>query len=151
VGVTMTQRTFTGLCLIALLSFNTAVAEVEYLTSEATRSLNLPFSDAVRVNGLLILSGQIGNLPGSTQLAPGGIKAEARQALENVKRILEANGSSMDKIVKCTVMMADISEWADFNEIYVSYFPGNKPARSAFGSSGLAYDGRLELECWAAD
>jgi len=54
-----------------------------------------------------VLSGQLGNLPGSMQLAPGGIKAEAGQALENVKRILEANGSSMDRIVKCTVMMAD--------------------------------------------
>jgi 2-iminobutanoate/2-iminopropanoate deaminase len=141
----------TWLCLVGLLVSSTAIAEVEYLTSEATRSLNLPFSDAVRVNDLLILSGQIGNLPGTTQLAPGGIKAEARQALENVKRILETNGSSMDKIVKCTVMMADIAEWADFNAVYVTYFPGNKPARSAFESSGLAYDGRLELECWAAE
>ena len=141
-----------GILLAGLIGLSpTAIADAEYLTSEQTRSLNLPFSDAVRVNSLLILSGQLGNLPGSTTLAPGGIKAEARQALENVKRILEANGSSMDRVIKCTVMMADIGEWADFNEVYVSYFPGNKPARSAFAAAGLAYDGRLELECWAAD
>jgi 2-iminobutanoate/2-iminopropanoate deaminase len=139
----------TWLCLVGLLVSSTAIAEVEYLSSEATRSLNLPFSDAVRVNDLLILSGQIGNLPGTTQLAAGGIKAEARQALENVKRILETNGSSMDKIVKCTVMMADIAEWADFNAVYVTYFPGPKPARSAFAAAGLAFNGRVEVECWA--
>ena len=147
----MGLKNLTPVLIAGLLYCSAVNAEVDYLTSEETRSLNLPFSDAVRVNDLLILSGQIGNLPGTTQLAPGGIKAEARQALENVKRILETNGSSMDKVVKCTVMMADIAEWADFNEVYVSYFPGNKPARSAFESSGLAYDGRLELECWAAE
>ncbi len=125
-------------------------AEPEYLTSEATEALGLPFSDAVRVGDLLILSGQLGNLPGTLDLAPGGVKAEAKQALENVKRILEANGSSMDRVVKCTVMIADIDEWADFNAVYVTYFPGNKPARSAFGANGLAMGARVELECWAA-
>ncbi|MGE0623652.1 MAG: RidA family protein [Pseudomonadales bacterium] len=127
---------------------NTASA-AEYLTSEQTTALGLPFSDAVRAGGLLILSGQLGNLPGSMQLAPGGIRAEARQALENVKRILEANGSGMDRVVKCTVMMADIAEWGTFNEVYVTYFPGPKPARSAFAASGLAAGARVELECWA--
>jgi reactive intermediate/imine deaminase len=112
---------------------------------------DMPFSAAVRVGDLLILSGQIGNLPGTTTLAPGGIKAEAKQALENVKRILEANGSSMDRVVKCTVMIADIDEWAEFNEVYVTYFPGPKPARSAFEAAGLAFNGRIELECWAAN
>jgi len=125
------------------------VSAAEYLTSRQTESLNLPFSDAVRAGGLLILSGQIGNLPGTLDLAPGGIRAEARQALENVKRVLEANGSGMDRVVKCTVMMADIAEWADFNEVYVSYFPNQKPARSAFAASGLAAGARVELECWA--
>jgi len=126
-----------------------AVSAAEYLTSKQTESLNLPFSDAVRAGGLLILSGQLGNLPGSMDLAAGGIRGQARQALENVKRILEANGSGMDKVVKCTVMMADIAEWADFNEIYVTYFPDQKPARSAFAASGLAAGARVELECWA--
>jgi reactive intermediate/imine deaminase len=126
-------------------------AAVEYSNAGMPLAGDMPFSAAVRVGDLLILSGQIGNLPGTTRLAPGGIKAEAKQALENVKRILEANGSSMDRVVKCTVMIADIDEWAAFNEVYVTYFPGPKPARSAFESSGLAFDGRVELECWAAN
>ena len=121
----------------------------EYLNSEESRALNLPFSEAVRVGDMLYLSGQLGTLPGTTELAPGGIRAEARQALDNVKAILERHGSAMDKVVKCTVMMADIAEWPTFNEVYVEYFPGPKPARSAFAASGLAFDARVEVECWA--
>jgi reactive intermediate/imine deaminase len=124
---------------------------VEYSNAGSPLAGDFPFSAAVRVGDLLILSGQIGNLPGTTTLAPGGIKAEARQVLENIKHILEANGSGMDRVVKCTVMIADIDEWGDFNAVYATYFPGPKPARSAFESSGLAFDARVELECWAAN
>ncbi len=127
-----------------------AEVPVEYSNAGSPLHGDFPFSAAVRVGDLLILSGQLGNLPGTTKLAPGGIKAEAKQVLENIRHILEANGSSMDRVVKCTVMIADIDEWADFNEVYVTYFPGPKPARSAFGAAGLAFDARVELECWAA-
>ena len=97
-----------------------------------------------------MLSGQLGNLPGTTELAPGGMAGEARQAMENIKAILERNGSSMDKVVKCTVMLTDIAEWPTFNEVYVTYFPGPKPARSAFAAAGLAFGGKVEVECWAS-
>ena len=117
-----------------------------YLTSETTASMNLPFSDAVRVGHLLFLSGQIGNIPGTTDLAPGGIQGEARQTMENIRTVLEANGSSMDRVIKATVMLADIAEWPAFNEVYVTYFPGDKPARSAFAGSGLAFGARCEVE-----
>ena len=120
--------------------------EPVYLTSETTASMNLPFSDAVRVGRLLFLSGQIGNIPGTTDLAPGGIQGEARQTMENIKTVLEANGSSMDRVFKATVMLADIAEWPAFNEVYVTYFPGHKPARSAFAGSGLAFGARCEVE-----
>lgn len=120
--------------------------EPVYLTSETTASMNLPFSDAVRVGHLLFLSGQIGNIPGTTDLAPGGIQGEARQIMENIKAVLEANGSSMDRVFKATVMLADIAEWPAFNEVYVTYFPGDKPARSAFAGSGLAFGARCEVE-----
>ncbi len=120
--------------------------EPVYLTSETTASMNLPFSDAVRVGHLLFLSGQIGNIPGTTDLAPGGIQGEARQTMENIKAVLEANGSSMDRVFKATVMLADIAEWPAFNEVYVTYFPGHKPARSAFAGSGLAFGARCEVE-----
>lgn len=124
---------------------NDAPVSVEYLGADATK----PFCEAVRVGNLLILSGQLGVDPDTGKLAPGGIKAETRQTLENIKATLEKYGSSMNRVVKCTAMLADISEWGDMNRIYVTYFPGHKPARSAFGASGLALGARVEIECWA--
>ena len=123
-----------------------AAPEVEYITSAAMASL--PFSSAVRVGHVLFLSGQLGTDSTGT-LVPGGIAAETRQAMDNIKAVLEQNGSSMDRVVKCLVMLADIGEWGAMNEVYVTYFPNHKPARSAFGTSGLARNGRLEIECIA--
>ena len=124
-----------------------STAEYEFLTPYG--SPTLPFSPAVRVGNLLILSGQIGTTGPDNQIAPGGIGPETRQALENIKDVLERSGSSMDRVVKCTVMLADMSEWPAMNEVYVQYFPGNKPARSALGANGLALGARVEIECWA--
>jgi reactive intermediate/imine deaminase len=121
----------------------------EFLSSDATRSLSLPFSDAVRVGDVLYLSGQIGNLPGTLDLAPGGIRGEARQTLENIRSILVRNGSSLGRVVKCTVFLADIADWPAFNEVYVTYFRANPPARSALGAGGLALGARVEVECIA--
>ena len=104
------------------------------------------FPHAKRVGNLLFLSGQIGT-DTSNRLVPGGLQTEARQALNNIKRVLEQNGSSLDRVVKCTVFLADIREWQDFNEIYVTYFRARKPARSAMGASGLALGARVEIEC----
>ncbi len=70
--------------------------------------------------------------------------------MEQIKALLEANGSSMNNVVKCTVMLADIGEWAQMNAVYVTFFPDNKPARSAFGTSGLAIGARVEIECVGA-
>ena len=109
----------------------------------------LPFSDAVHAGNLLFLSGKLGNQPGTRNLAPGGIKAETRQALTNIQATVERWGSSMDRVVKCTVFLADMSEWAAMNEVYVTFFPNRKPARSAVGVSGLALDARVEIECIA--
>ena len=80
----------------------------------------------------------------------GGIEAETRQTMENIKRTVEAVGSSMDKVVKCTVMMADMAEWDRMNVVYREFFPATRlPARSAFGASGLALNARVEIECIA--
>ncbi|MGH0035731.1 MAG: RidA family protein [Myxococcota bacterium] len=121
----------------------------EFLRSEATAALDLPFSDAVRVGSTLYLSGQVGNRPGTPDLVAGGIRAEARQALANVQAILERNGSSLSRVVKCTVFLADIADWPAFNEVYVEFFPVDPPARSALGAAGLALGARVEVECIA--
>jgi 2-iminobutanoate/2-iminopropanoate deaminase len=122
---------------------------VEYLSSESTVKMKLPFSEAVRVGNILFLSGKIGMDQKSRKLVPGGIKAETKQTLENIRAVLKRHGSSMDRVVKCTVMLADIAEWAEMNKVYVTYFPKNLPARSAFGASGLAMGARVEIECIA--
>jgi reactive intermediate/imine deaminase len=124
-------------------------AEPEFLTSPETEALGLPFSDAVRAGDLLFVSGQIGNRPGSLEVVPGGIRGQARQALRNVQGILERSGSSLERVVKCTVFLADIAEWPDFNAVYVTFFPTRPPARSALAASGLAAGARVEVECIA--
>lgn len=123
--------------------------KVTYLTSEETTKLNLPFSEAVRVGDILYLSGMIGNVPGTVQLAPGGVEAQTRQALENIRTTLERYGSSLDRVFKCTVMMADISQWAKMNAVYVTFFKDHFPARSAIGAAGLAAGAAVEIECLA--
>jgi 2-iminobutanoate/2-iminopropanoate deaminase len=108
----------------------------------------LPFSEVVRVGNLLFLSGQLG-LDADGRLVPGGIGPETRRTLENIRAVLERHGSSLDRIVKVTVMLADIEEWGEMNLEYTQVFTGNLPARSAFGTSGLALGARVEIECVA--
>lgn len=110
-----------------------------------------PFSSAVRAGDFLFLSGQIGTeiVDGAPKLVAGGIEAETRQTLENIKTVLAKGGSSLEKVVKCSVMIADMAEWPRMNTIYATYFPGKKPARSAWGANGLALGARVEIECIA--
>jgi len=107
-----------------------------------------PFSPAVKVGNMLYLAGQIGTEHG--KLVAGGIGPETKQALTNIKTVLEANGSDMEHVVKCTVFLADMKEWGAMNEVYKTMFTAGKfPARSAFGATGLANDARTEIECIA--
>ena len=123
-------------------------AEIEYLLMPGMEGLDLPFSSAVRVDNTLYVSGNLGNIPGTLELAEGGIQGETRQTLENIQRVVEQFGSSMDRVVKCTVFLADMGEWGAMNEVYKTFFP-NPPARSAIGVGGLALDARVEIECIA--
>jgi 2-iminobutanoate/2-iminopropanoate deaminase len=134
----------------AVLAAEAEEPNMHFFNSPAAAAAKLPFSQAVRVGDILYLSGALGNLPGTRQVVAGGIEAETRQTMENVGAVLNANGLSFDDIFKCTVMLADMAKWEDFNKVYVTYFkPGRLPARSAFGANGLALGAQVELECWA--
>ena len=109
----------------------------------------LPFSSAVRVGNVLYLSGQIGNLPGTRQLADTGVVGQTRQTLENIKAVLTHAGSSMARVFKCTVFLVNIADFAKMNEVYATYFPKDPPARSTVAGSGLALSARVEIECLA--
>ncbi len=108
-----------------------------------------PFSPAVRVGQIIFVSGTLGTKADGT-LVPGGIQPETRQLLENIKRTLAASGVGMDRLVKCTVFLADLKEWPAMNEVYRSYFPDGKyPARAAVQAT-LLFGARVEMECAAA-
>ena len=121
-------------------------ASPQFITSNAPAPG--PFSPAVRVGNTLYLSGQIGT-DASGAVVKGGIDAETRQVMTNIKTVVEANGSTMDRVVKCTVFLADMKEWPAMNVVYATFFPNHKPARSALGANGLARDSRVEIECIA--
>ena len=120
--------------------------EIEFYPADSMK--RVPFSTAVRVEGMLYLSGQIGT-DDAGYVVPGGIAAETRQAMENIRTTLERYGSSLDRVVKATVMLADMKEWAEMNQVYVTYFDKHLPARSSFGTTGLALGARVEIECIA--
>ncbi len=124
-------------------------AGAEYFAAPSPALRSLPFSEAVRAGDFLLVSGQIGSGPGTAEPVPGGITAESRQAMENVREVLERHGASLRDVVKFTVFLADIGDWGAFNDVYRTYFPGRYPARSALGASGLAKGARVEVECLA--
>lgn len=151
------RKTATLISMFATLALGSGISmaddhgsDLEYLGEATAGDRVLPFSDAVRVGDVLYVSGKLGNIPGTMNLAPGGIGPETRQTMENIKASVERHGFSMEKPIKCTVFLADIAEWAAMNEVYVEFFPGRKPARSAVGVSGVALDARVEIECMFA-
>jgi reactive intermediate/imine deaminase len=125
-------------------------AKVERFPVPGDPEGKLPFAEVVIAGGFAFQSGRLGIDPATNKLVPGGIQPETRQTLELIKETFARHGVGMDRVVKCTVFMADMKEWPAMNEIYVQYFPGVKPARSAFGANGLALGGRVEIECIAA-
>lgn len=119
--------------------------DIRYVTNGAT---GFPFSPAVEADGWVFLSGALGITP-EGQLIDGGIEAETRQTMDNIQATLDGEGLGWDRVVKCSVFLADIAEWPAFNAVYKTYFDGNFPARSALGASGLALGARVEIECIA--
>lgn len=124
--------------------------EISFESSHYPKKVNAPFSDVVKANGFLFLAGQIGMNHNTRTLVSGGIKQETEQAIKNIKEVLELHNSSLDHVVKCTVILSDINDFNAFNEVYVTYFP-NKPARTTFAASGLAANAKIEIECVAIE
>jgi 2-iminobutanoate/2-iminopropanoate deaminase len=109
----------------------------------------LPFSPVVEANGFVFLAGQIGDAPGNHGPVPGGIEAETRAMLENVGRLLRAAGLDYRDVVKATVYMTDIAEFAAMNAIYREYFPVEPPTRATVAVAALAVGARIEIEVMA--
>ena len=141
--------TFAFALLLSATTLGAERAKPEFMPSDDPARRDLPFSDAVRAGDLMFLSGQIGLDSATGKPVAGGIKAEARQALTQIKEILTRHGASMSDVVKCTAFLADIAEWPAFNEVYGEFFKKPFPARSALAASGLARNARVEVECIA--
>ena len=122
---------------------------VEHQVYQMSDAPNLPFSTAVRAGDLLFLSGQIGNVPGTLDLVEGGTGPQTRQTLANIRSAVEYAGSSMDRIVKCTVFLLNIEDYAEMNAVYSEVFGDRPPARSTLAGSGLAVGAAVEIECIA--
>jgi 2-iminobutanoate/2-iminopropanoate deaminase len=109
----------------------------------------VPLSQGIRAGDWVFASGQLGNDPRTGKLVEGGIRAQTRQVCENLKAVLEAGGSSLDKVTKVTIYMADLGELFEMNEVFSRYFPEDPPARTTFECSRLVADARVEIEAIA--
>lgn len=114
-------------------------------TDKAPKAIG-PYSVAIRTGNLVFTAGQIGLDPVSGALVPGGVEAETRQALTNLKNVLADAGSGMERVVKTTVFLRDMADFAAMNAVYAEFFPENPPARSAIAVAGLPKGGAVEIE-----
>ena len=126
-----------------------ASANPEFFDEGPMAGKGYPFSESVRVGDILFISGQVG-VDENNELVEGGIVGETRQIMRNIGGALKRRGLGFSDVVKCTVFLADVAEWGEFNTIYMSFFEPPYPARSALGANGLALGARLEVECIAA-
>jgi 2-iminobutanoate/2-iminopropanoate deaminase len=120
-------------------------SSIVFHASHEEKKLSAPYSDAVSVGNLFFLAGQIGMDQSTRTMVTGGIKAETEQTIKNIAAVLEHHGMDLDHVVKCTVILSDINDFAAFNEVYTQYFT-KKPARTTFAASGLAANAKIEIE-----
>ena len=118
-------------------------------TNKAPKAIG-PYSQAIEANGLVITSGQLPIDPATGEFAPGGIKEQTRQSLTNAKAILEEAGISMANVMKTTVFLSDMNNFAAMNEVYAEFFSEPLPARSAIAVKTLPKNALVEVECIAA-
>lgn len=121
---------------------------IETVSTERAPAAIGPYSQAIRVGSFVFTSGQIPLTPDG-RLVEGGIEQQTRQVMENLSAVLKAAGTSLDRVVKTTVFLKDLSLFAVFNEVYASYFPDHKPARSTVEAARLPKDVLVEIEAVA--
>lgn len=130
-------------------SCNSPQSELIFHKSHESSRANAPFSDAVETENLLFLTGQIGKNHKVGKLVEGGIEAETKQVILNIKDVLNQHNLTLDDVVKCTVILKDINDFKAFNSVYIQYFT-KKPARTTFAAGGLAGGASIEIDVIAA-
>lgn len=126
-----------------------AASSKEIITAENAPAAIGPYSAAVKVGSLVFTAGQLGVDPESGEFVSGGIRAETRQALQNLSAVLKAADSSLEKVVKTTVFLRDMDDFTAMNEVYAEFFEGKYPARSAVQAAKLPKNGAVEIEATA--
>jgi len=121
----------------------------EIIKTEGAPAAIGPYSQAVRAGGFIFCSGQIPTDPKTGEFVPGGIAEQTEQVMRNLMAVLEAAGSGLDRIVKTTVFLADMNDFAAMNEVYGRYFAENPPARATVEAARLPRDARVEIEAIA--
>lgn len=119
--------------------------EIIFHKSHEPKKQDAPFSDVVQAGNLFFLAGQIGMDHSRRTVVEGGIQAETEQTIKNIEAVLAQHGLKLDNVVKCTVILASMDDFAAFNEVYTKYFT-NKPARTTFAASGIAANGKIEID-----
>ena len=117
-------------------------------TEKAPKAIG-PYSQAIATGDLIFTAGQVGIDPATGKIVGGEIKLQTARVLDNIAAVLEAAGSGLDKVVKCTVFLADFAEFAAMNEVYAERFGQHRPARSTVGTTALPLGARVEIECIA--
>lgn len=135
--------------LTILQSCENSKSDIKFHKSQEPSRANVPFSDAVETGNFLFLTGQIGKDHKTSKLVSGGIEAETKQVIENIKAVLEHHNLSLDHVVKCNVILKDINDFKAFNSVYIKYFI-KKPARTTFAASDLAGGASIEIDVIAA-
>ena len=125
------------------------MADLKKIQTDKAPSAIGPYSQAIVADRLVFTAGQIPLDPSSGELISGGIKEQTRRVLDNLKAILEASGASLNSVVKTTVFLADMGEFAAMNEVYTSYFTEHKPARSTVQAARLPRDVKVEIDAIA--
>lgn len=141
--------------LLLVISMGTIVSaraqeetELIFHKSHEAKKQDAPFSDVVQAGNLFFLAGQIGMDHSTRTLAAGGIQPETEQAIKNIEEVLKQHGMDLGNVVKCTVILSSMDDFASFNEVYTQYFT-QKPARTTFAASGLARNAKVEIEAVA--